>query len=74
MRFSTVTSVDRIYYSLHKESMNGSSFVIVISSPMHQLKQMNFQSNGYSARDGCIELELLIGTSYVSNRADRAQG
>ncbi|KAB0480008.1 diguanylate cyclase [Vibrio chagasii] len=67
VRFSTVTSVDRIYYS-HKESMNGSSFVIVISSPMHQLKQMNFQLMGILIGMVVLSLSFLIGTSYVSNR------
>ncbi|CDT83702.1 conserved hypothetical protein [Vibrio coralliirubri] len=67
VRFSTVTSVDRIYYS-HKESMNGSSFVIVISSPMHQLKQMNFQLMGILVGMAVLSLSFLIGTSYVSNR------
>ncbi|WP_061039949.1 sensor domain-containing diguanylate cyclase [Vibrio coralliirubri] len=67
VRFSTVTSVDRIYYS-HKESMNGSSFVIVISSPMHQLKQMNFQLMGILVGMVVLSLSFLIGTSYVSNR------
>lgn len=67
VRFSTVTSVDRIYYS-HKESMNGSSFVIVISSPMHQLKQMNFQLMGILVGMVLLSLSFLIGTSYVSNR------
>ncbi|CAH7146411.1 Diguanylate cyclase [Vibrio chagasii] len=67
VRFSTVTSVDRIYYS-HKESMNGSSFVIVISSPMHQLKQMNFQLMGILLGMVVLSLSFLIGTSYVSNR------
>ncbi|CAH6834312.1 GGDEF domain-containing protein [Vibrio chagasii] len=67
LRFSTVTSVDRIYYS-HKESMNGSSFVIVISSPMHQLKQMNFQLMGILIGMVVLSLSFLIGTSYVSNR------
>jgi len=67
VRFSTVTSVDRIYYS-HKESMNGHSFVIVISSPMHQLKQMNFQLMGILIGMVVLSLSFLIGTSYVSNR------
>ncbi|CAK3903144.1 GGDEF domain-containing protein [Vibrio crassostreae] len=67
VRFSTVTSVDRIYYS-HKESMNGNSFVIVISSPMHQLKQMNFQLMGILVGMVLLSLSFLIGTSYVSNR------
>ncbi len=67
VRFSTVTSVDRIYYS-YKESINDSSFVIVISSPMHQLKQMNFQLMGILIGMVLLSLSFLIGTSYVSNR------
>ncbi|MEG3223195.1 sensor domain-containing diguanylate cyclase [Vibrio gigantis] len=67
VRFSTVTSVDRIYYS-HKETINGNSFVIVISSPMHQLKQMNFQLMGILVGMVLLSLSFLIGTSYVSNR------
>lgn len=67
VRFSTVTSVDRIYYS-HKETINDNSFVIVISSPMHQLKQMNFQLMGILVGMVLLSLSFLIGTSYVSNR------
>ncbi|MEZ8721512.1 diguanylate cyclase [Vibrio pomeroyi] len=67
VRFSTVTSVDRIYYS-HKETINDNSFVIVISSPMHQLKQMNFQLMGILIGMVVLSLSFLIGTSYVSNR------
>ncbi|MCG9546456.1 diguanylate cyclase [Vibrio sp. Isolate33] len=67
VRFSTVTSVDRIYYS-HKETVNDNSFVIVISSPMHQLKQMNFQLMGILIGMVVLSLSFLIGTSYVSNR------
>lgn len=67
VRFSTVTSVDRIYYS-YKESINDNSFVIVISSPMHQLKQMNFQLMGILIGMVLLSLSFLIGTSYVSNR------
>ncbi|WP_192890784.1 diguanylate cyclase [Vibrio bathopelagicus] len=67
VRFSTVTSVDRIYYS-YKESINDSCFVIVISSPMHQLKQMNFQLMGILIGMVVLSLSFLIGTSYVSNR------
>ncbi|MFA0125929.1 diguanylate cyclase, partial [Vibrio sp. 10N.261.48.A2] len=64
VRFSTVTSVDRIYYS-YKESINDNSFVIVISSPMHQLKQMNFQLMGILIGMVLLSLSFLIGTSYV---------
>ncbi|WP_061019724.1 sensor domain-containing diguanylate cyclase [Vibrio splendidus] len=67
VRFSTVTSIDRIYYSM-KESINGQDFVIVISSPMHQLKQMNFQLMGILVGMVLLSLSFLIGTSYVSNR------
>ncbi|UPR35896.1 sensor domain-containing diguanylate cyclase [Vibrio cyclitrophicus] len=67
VRFSTVTSVDRIYYS-QKETINDNSFVIVISSPMHQLKQMNFQLMGILIGMVVLSLSFLIGTSYVSNR------
>ncbi|MEZ9154919.1 diguanylate cyclase [Vibrio sp. 10N.286.49.E11] len=67
VRFSTVTSIDRIYYSM-KESVNGQDFVIVISSPMHQLKQMNFQLMGILVGMVLLSLSFLIGTSYVSNR------
>ncbi|WP_086775451.1 sensor domain-containing diguanylate cyclase [Vibrio coralliirubri] len=67
VRFSTVTSIDRIYYSM-KESVNGRDFVIVISSPMHQLKQMNFQLMGILVGMVLLSLSFLIGTSYVSNR------
>ncbi len=67
VRFSTVTSVDRIYYS-RQESLNGQKFVIVISSPMHQLKQMNFQLMGILIGMVLLSLSFLIGTSYVSNR------
>ncbi len=67
VRFSTVTSVDRIYYS-RQESINGLNFVIVISSPMHQLKQMNFQLMGILIGMVLLSLSFLIGTSYVSNR------
>ncbi|WP_050645594.1 sensor domain-containing diguanylate cyclase [Vibrio coralliirubri] len=67
VRFSTVTSIDRIYYSM-KESVNGRDFIIVISSPMHQLKQMNFQLMGILVGMVLLSLSFLIGTSYVSNR------
>lgn len=67
VRFSTVTSIDRIYYSM-KESINEQDFVIVISSPMHQLKQMNFQLMGILVGMVLLSLSFLIGTSYVSNR------
>ncbi|MFA0655778.1 MULTISPECIES: sensor domain-containing diguanylate cyclase [unclassified Vibrio] len=67
VRFSTVTSIDRIYYSM-KESVNGQDFVVVISSPMHQLKQMNFQLMGILVGMVVLSLSFLIGTSYVSNR------
>ncbi|TKF93694.1 diguanylate cyclase, partial [Vibrio sp. F13] len=63
VRFSTVTSIDRIYYSM-KESVNGQDFVIVISSPMHQLKQMNFQLMGILVGMVLLSLSFLIGTSY----------
>lgn len=67
VRFSTVTSIDRIYYS-QKESVQGKDFVVVISSPMHQLKQMNFQLMGILIGMVLLSLSFLIGTSYVSNR------
>ena len=67
VRFSTVTSVDRIYYSM-KESVNGQDFVVIISLPMHQLKQMNFQLMGILIGMVLLSLSFLIGTSYVSNR------
>ncbi len=67
VRFSTVTSVDRIYYSM-KESVNGQNFVVIISLPMHQLKQMNFQLMGILIGMVLLSLSFLIGTSYVSNR------
>ena len=67
VRFSTVTSIDRIYYS-QKETVKGKDFVVVISSPMHQLKQMNFQLMGILIGMVLLSLSFLIGTSYVSNR------
>ena len=67
VRFSTVTSVDRIYYSM-KESVNGQDFVVIIYLPMHQLKQMNFQLMGILIGMVLLSLSFLIGTSYVSNR------
>lgn len=67
VRFSTVTSTDRIYNSV-KEHVNGEDYIVVISSPMYQLKQMNFQLMAILVGMALLSLSFLIGTSYVSNR------
>ncbi|TFH90879.1 sensor domain-containing diguanylate cyclase [Vibrio ouci] len=67
VRFSTVTSTDRIYNSA-KEHVNGTDYIVVISSPMYQLKQMNFQLMGILIGMALLSLSFLIGTSYFSNR------
>ncbi|RTZ14038.1 sensor domain-containing diguanylate cyclase [Vibrio aquaticus] len=67
VRFSTITSTDRIYHSV-VEQINGQELVVVISSPMYQLKQMNFQLMGILIGMAFLSLSFLIGTSYFSNR------
>lgn len=67
VRFSTVTSTDRIYYS-KKESINGNDFVIVLSSPMYHLKQMTFELMTILAIMVILSIGFLVGTSYLSNR------
>lgn len=67
VRFSTITSTDRIYHSV-VERINGQELVVVISSPMYQLKQMNFQLMGILIGMAFLSLSFLIGTSYFSNR------
>ncbi|NOH64828.1 diguanylate cyclase [Vibrio sp. RE88] len=67
VRFSTVTSTDRIYYS-KKESINGNDFVIVLSSPMYHLKQMTFELMTILTIMVILSIGFLVGTSYLSNR------
>ncbi|WFB49163.1 diguanylate cyclase [Vibrio coralliilyticus] len=67
VRFSTVTSTDRIYYS-KKESINGNDFVIVLSSPMYHLKQMTFELMAILTIMVILSIGFLVGTSYLSNR------
>ena len=67
VRFSTVTSTDRIYHAV-KEHVNGNDYVVVISSPMYQLKQMNSQLMTILVGMVLLSLSFLVGTSYVSNR------
>ncbi|QOU31473.1 diguanylate cyclase [Vibrio coralliilyticus] len=67
VRFSTVTSTDRIYYS-KKESINGNDFVIVLSSPMYHLKQMTFELMTILTIMVIHSIGFLVGTSYLSNR------
>lgn len=67
VRFSTVTSTDRIYYS-KKENINGNDFVIVLSSPMYHLKQMTFELMTILTIMVILSIGFLVGTSYLSNR------
>ncbi|MGY3685536.1 diguanylate cyclase [Vibrio coralliilyticus] len=67
VRFSTVTSTDRIYYS-KKESINGNDFVIVLSSPMYHLKQMTFELMTILTIMVILSIGFLVGSSYLSNR------
>lgn len=67
VRFSTVTSTDRIYFS-RKVSVQGEDIIVVLSSPMYHLKQMTFELMGILIVMVLLSLGFLIGTSYVSNR------
>ncbi len=67
VRFSTVTSTDRIYFS-RKVSVQGQDIIIVLSSPMYHLKQMTFELMGILTVMVLLSLGFLVGTSYVSNR------
>ncbi|MGF1752298.1 diguanylate cyclase [Vibrio makurazakiensis] len=67
VRFSTVTSTERIYNS-KKVMVNNVPFVVVLSSPMYHLKQMNFQLMGILVGMLALSLSFLVGTSYISSR------
>ncbi|WP_117236346.1 GGDEF domain-containing protein [Vibrio maerlii] len=67
VRFSTVTSTDRIYHSVI-EPVNGTDYVIVISSPMYQLKQMNLQLMSILVGMGVLSVGFLVAISIISNR------
>lgn len=67
VRFSTVTSTDRIYVA-QKELIAGEEQVIVLSSPMYHLKQMTTQLMMILIGMVVLSLTFLIGTSYVGNR------
>ncbi len=67
IRFSTVTSTDRIYIS-QLATLHNKEYVLVLSSPMHHLKQLTFQLMAILIGMVVLSLGFLIGTSYYSHR------
>ncbi|MCL9776993.1 diguanylate cyclase [Vibrio methylphosphonaticus] len=67
VRFSSVLSVD-LLYSSRKVYIDQQDFVVVLSVPMHHLKDMTFQLMSILIGLALLSITMLIATSLLSHR------